>query len=164
MGRKTKVTVEEKIRAIEDYLSGKRFVSQICFELQTHCRSFYDWLRKYQSHGKQGLQIMRKNTFYSEVTKLQAITDYAKGIGSLDQICNKYDISNHTILLKWIKKYNGHEITKSHNALGDRSMTKGRITTYEERVTIVAFCIENNDNYKLTSERFQVSYQQVYTW
>jgi transposase len=43
-------------------------------------------------------------------------------------------------------------------------MAKGRQTTYEERIEIVAFCVENNDNYQLTSERFKVSYQQVYTW
>ena len=43
-------------------------------------------------------------------------------------------------------------------------MTKCRKTTYNERVEIVAFCIENNDNYQLTSNKYKVSYQQVYTW
>lgn len=43
-------------------------------------------------------------------------------------------------------------------------MTKGRKTTYNEKVEIVAFCIENNDNYQLTSDKYKVSYQQVYTW
>ena len=42
-------------------------------------------------------------------------------------------------------------------------MTKGRKITYNERVEIVAFCIENNDNYQLTSNKYKVSYQQVYT-
>lgn len=31
MGRKTKVPIEEKLRAIEDYLSGKSGTSQICY-------------------------------------------------------------------------------------------------------------------------------------
>ncbi|MDB0440454.1 hypothetical protein C4R89_13155 [Clostridioides difficile] len=43
-------------------------------------------------------------------------------------------------------------------------MAKGRKTTYDEKVEIVAFCIENNDNYQLTSDKYKVSYQQVYTW
>ena len=43
-------------------------------------------------------------------------------------------------------------------------MTKGRKTTYDERIEIVAFCIENNDNYQLTSDKYKVSYQQVYSW
>lgn len=43
-------------------------------------------------------------------------------------------------------------------------MAKGRKTTYDEKIEIVAFCIENNDNYQLTSDKYKVSYQQVYTW
>ena len=33
-----------------------------------------------------------------------------------------------------------------HNLKGDKHMTSGRKTTYEERVEIVSLCIENNDN------------------
>lgn len=163
MGRKAKILINEKLRAVEDYLSGKRGTSQICFELQIHRRSFFDWIRKYQLQGEQGLQPLCNNKFYSEALKLQAIKDYIEGQGSLDQICNKFNISGHPVLLKWIKKYNGHETFTSHNSLGDKHMTKGRKTSYEERVEIVAFCIANNDNYQTTADKFQVSYQQVYT-
>jgi transposase len=34
-------------------------------------------------------------------------------------------------------------------------MTKGRKTTYEERVEIVKHCIENNYNYTETSQKYQ---------
>lgn len=40
-------------------------------------------------------------------------------------------------------------------------MTKGRKTTFEERVEIVQYCIKHNHNYAETSEKFSVSYQQV---
>jgi len=43
-------------------------------------------------------------------------------------------------------------------------MTNGRKTTYEERVEIVAFCMDNSKNYHLTAEKFKVSYQQLYGW
>lgn len=43
-------------------------------------------------------------------------------------------------------------------------MTKGRKTTYEERIEIVSFCIENHKNYQLTVDTYQVSYQQIYSW
>ncbi len=36
-------------------------------------------------------------------------------------------------------------------------MTKSRATTFEERIEIVKDCIENNYNYTITSEKFQVS-------
>jgi hypothetical protein len=34
----------------------------------------------------------------------------------------------------------------------------------EERAEIVAFCIENNKNYTLTVEKYNISYQQIYSW
>jgi len=43
-------------------------------------------------------------------------------------------------------------------------MTKGRATTYNERVEIVKFCIEHQNKYAEAAQKFQVSYQQVYSW
>lgn len=164
MGRKEKIIVAKKITAVEDYLTGKKGVTQICLELQVSKGSFRNWLRKYQLNGVQGLQCYKKNTYYPESLKLQAISDYEKGIGSLNDLCNKYNISSYGILQQWIKKYNGHNRVKSHNSRGDKNMIIGRKTSYEERVKIVSFCIQNNENYQLTSEKYKVSYQQVYTW
>lgn len=164
MRRKSKFLVEEKFKAVEDYLSGKRGISQICFDMKIHKSSLDDWIRKYKDQGKQGLQTLSRNTHYPQAIKLQAVKDYLDGLGSARQICSKYSISSHGVLRDWIKKYNGHGEFKSHNSQGDKYMTKGRKTTYEERTEIVAFCVENNDNYHLASEHFKVSYQQVYTW
>ena len=43
-------------------------------------------------------------------------------------------------------------------------MTKARKTTFDERIEIVEFCIENDKNYALTMEKYSVSYQQIYLW
>lgn len=43
-------------------------------------------------------------------------------------------------------------------------MTNGRKTTYDERIAIVKFCIEHQNDYIETAQKYQVSYQQVYTW
>mgnify|MGYP000922296991 CR=1 FL=1 len=43
-------------------------------------------------------------------------------------------------------------------------MTKGRNTTFEERIEIVKYCIEHARNYNETAEEYQVSYQQVRSW
>ena len=40
-------------------------------------------------------------------------------------------------------------------------MTKGRKTTFEERIEIVQYCIAHDHNYAETAENYQVSYQQV---
>ncbi|WP_117407386.1 helix-turn-helix domain-containing protein [Ruminiclostridium papyrosolvens] len=65
--------INEKLRAIEDYLSGKRGPSQICFELQISKKSFSDWLRIYRLHREQGLQTLSNNKLYSEAIKSQAV-------------------------------------------------------------------------------------------
>jgi transposase-like protein len=60
-------------------------------------------------------------------------------------------------------KYNGHEELKT-SGRGGTIMTKGRKTTYDERIEIVKHCIENDNNYNKTAEKYKVSYQQVRIW
>ena len=43
-------------------------------------------------------------------------------------------------------------------------MTKGRKTTWKERIQIVLDCLENGKDYQKTAETYEVSYQQVYQW
>ena len=43
-------------------------------------------------------------------------------------------------------------------------MKQGRETTQEERTAIVRECLENGCNYGETAIKYNVSYQQVYTW
>ena len=43
-------------------------------------------------------------------------------------------------------------------------MTHGRKTSFEERVEIVQYCIEQQNNYVETARKYKVSYQQVYSW
>lgn len=43
-------------------------------------------------------------------------------------------------------------------------MKQGRETTQEERIAIVKDCLENGSNYGETAIKYNVSYQQVYTW
>lgn len=40
-------------------------------------------------------------------------------------------------------------------------MTKGRKTTFDERVEIVKYCITHDRNYTETSEKYGISYQQA---
>ena len=40
-------------------------------------------------------------------------------------------------------------------------MTKGRKTTFEQRVEIVQYCISHTHNYAETAEKYGISYQQV---
>lgn len=164
MSRKGKFSALEKQSVVEDYLSGRKNISQICSAMQIHDRSFYSWLQKYQMFGAEGLATAKKNKHYPKTVKLQAVKDYLNGKASQDELCRQYGILAHSTLHQWIKKYNGYEAFKSHNSQGDKRMTKGRKTSYEEKIEIVSFCIANDDNYQAAADKFQVSYQQVYTW
>ena len=164
MSRKSKVSTEIKVQAVEDYLRDIKSLSEISNELNIYKSAISAWVRKYKTFGKEGLLNKGYNTSYSAQLKTQAVIDYLDGKGSLDDICIKYKISAIGILQQWVKKYNGHKIFKSHSTKGDKLMTNGRKTTYEERIEIVSFCIANAHDYNLTSNKFNVSYQQVYTW
>ena len=90
---------------------------------------------------------------------------YLNGEGSHAAICKKYGILSRTQLQTWIKMYNGHEELRPSRGRGsDIYMTKGRPTTYEERIEIVSFCIERGNDYTATVEKYGVSYQQIYSW
>ncbi|MFD1448989.1 helix-turn-helix domain-containing protein [Oceanobacillus profundus] len=43
-------------------------------------------------------------------------------------------------------------------------MTKGRKTTWEERIEIAVYCLENEKDYQEATDKYKVSYQQVYQW
>lgn len=164
MSRKGSYTLSEKLRAIADYVSGEKGVTQICTEMTINIAAFYEWLRKYNDIGESSLIVSKKNKQYPDSIKLNAVKDYLDGKGSLRTICSIYEISTHHVLRDWIKAYNSHKTFKSHSKQGDRIMTNGRKTTYGERIEIVSFCISNNEDYQMTADKFKVSYQQVYTW
>ena len=165
MGRKAKIPSKVKLKVVEDYLAGKITVIKTATELGVNKNTIRAWIRIYKTFGPQGLITSKTNTFYNSAIKLRAVEDYLKGTGSFSDICMRYSISAPSVLERWIKQYNnGHKIFKSQNNKGDKIMTNGRKTTYKERIEIVAFCIANAHDYNLTANKFNVSYQQVYTW
>ena len=47
-------TPEERLRAVEDYLSGKRSSTQICQDLKLKSRhNIQEWVWLYQKHGEE---------------------------------------------------------------------------------------------------------------
>ncbi len=164
MGRKSIISDAQKIESVKSYLSGAEGMSSLCRKLQVHKSSFKKWVVRYKSDGEAGLKHSSKNNHYPVELKISIVKEYLNGLGSLRDLCVKYHISSGTVLSNWIKKYNSHELMKFRNSSGGKFMTSGRKTNYEERVEIVSFCIANNENYQVTSEKYKVSYQQVYTW
>jgi transposase-like protein len=127
-------------------------------------QTLQDWIRKYETFGIEGF-LPSGNEKYSKGTKERAVNAYLNGEGSQAYICRKFKIKDRKTLRTWIKVYNSHrELRPSRGRGSDIYMTKGRNTTYEERVEIVSYCIEHGNDYTAAIEKYGVSYQQIYSW
>ena len=157
---KMKVSVEDKVYAVNLYLDGKESQTRVASMFDVSLASVQQWIRNYQSMGMDAFTL-KGNKKYSKELKEQAVLDYLAGYGSQDDICKKYGIRSKAKLQDWIKKYNGHEELKSSGTGGTLIMTKGRKTTFDERIEIIQYCIAHDHNYAETAEKYQVSYQQA---
>lgn len=164
MGRKAKVSYEQKLYAVKTYLAGQDSINHLANILGVDFETVKQWICSFQSFGANGLLTVSKNFVYSEDLKLLAVKDYLSGTGSQQDICKKYGIRAKRQLQDWIKKYNSHEKIKSSRTGGKPIMTNGRSTSFEERIEIVKYCIENGRNYNETAAKYKVSYQQVRSW
>ena len=154
------ISPEEKIEWVEKIIQNKESVYSVASKIGVHPSSIDTWVRNYKSIGTEA--FFRKGwTKRSSAEKKAAVEDYLAGKGSLRDVCAKYKITDTYQLRTWIKQYNGHEILKDSGTGGSPIMTKGRKTTFEERVEIVQYCIKYNHNYAETAEKFSVSYQQA---
>ena len=164
MSRKSKLSTEEKIWIVELHLSGKSSRKEIQRTYGLGRSTLSNWVKSYQKRATYGLIPAPHNKKYSAEIKLQAVTDYLAGGGSLSEICEKYNISREGVLSQWVKRYDKHGVFKHPNNGGAIYMLKGRETTLDERIEIVSFCIANNNDYGQTIEKYNVSYQQIYGW
>lgn len=163
--RKSKIHRELKIEYVEKYNAGEISIKDICGKLGATDTTVRVWVKNYKTFGASNIEKGSVNTKYSKETKLAAVRDYLAGKGSLQDICDNHRIRSSKQLRGWIKLYNGHNDLRSIG--GKRSeicMTKGRSTTLDERIVIVSYCISLNKDYTATMEKYEVSYQQIYSW
>lgn len=142
------------------YIDGKTSQRIIADQLGVSLASVQQWISNYKSLGADAF-LATKNKHYSAELKLSAVQDYLSGFGSQQTICEKYGIRSKSKLQKWIKKYNGHEELRASGTGGYSIVTKGRKTTFDDRVEIVQYCIAHEHNYAEAAEKYQISYQQA---
>lgn len=160
----SKNNVDEIIKAVERYKNGETSQGAEAKRLGVSQQTFQDWIRKHETFGIDGFEHTGHRNYPRELKK-SAVNAYLSGEGSQASICKKYGISSRTQLQNWIKMYNGHrELRPSGGRGSDIYMTKGKATTYEERIEIVSYCIEHGNDYTATIEKYGVSYQQIYSW
>ena len=162
---KRRISTERKVDIVEKYLRGDTTLLLASQELGIGLSTFHEWVSKYQTFGLDGLATGKRHLQYTAEEKTAAVEEYLQQRCSQDAICRKYKIKDRKTFRRWIKVYNSHRELRSNRGRGSEFyMTKGRTTTYEERVEIVSYCIEHDHDYCATMEKYGVSYQQIYSW
>ena len=162
---KVKIGAEEKLKAVEAYESGEMSFGEVVAVYKIRASTFQSWIRNYKVFGREGLLPKSKQKAYSRELKIAAVQEYLGGGGSQAEICRKYKIYSRRQLRNWIKQYNGHKEMRSNRGRGrEIYMTSGRKTTFEERVEIVSYCVEQGNDYAAAIEKYGISYQQIYSW
>lgn len=154
----------EKLAILQELETGQATCVEIAKKYDISVTTLVKWRHRYELYGYEGLEIKTHFNKYSPELKLQAVQDYLSGEYSQYQIIDKYKIASRTQLARWINKYNNHSSFKSYPSEGAKAMTKGRTTSWQERIEMVLYCLSHNHDYQNTSEKYQVSYQQVYQW
>jgi transposase len=157
-------SLKEKIKIINDFKNETYSISELESIYNTDNVTIYDWVYKFERYGVEGLKESSSWRKYSKELKIQAVKDYLSGDFSLREVTRKYEIPSTSTLRQWIKKYNGHRELKDTGKGRSNSMTKGRKTTWKERIEIVQDALGNGKNDQQTAEHHQVSYHQVYQW
>jgi len=156
-------SASEKFAILQEIESGQIGVKAAAKKYGIPKTTLVKWRRRYEVYGYEGLERQTRNRSYSAELKLQAVQDYLYGGLSQYQVIDKYKIASRTQLSNWVKKYNGHSSLKTYKGEA-KAMTKGRSTTWQERIDIVLYCLAHHHDYQKTADQYQVSYQQVYQW
>lgn len=156
----SKISPEDKVFYCQQILSGNMSKEHIAKITEVAPASVYMWVKMYESMGVEAF-TRNGNKTYSKELKVRAVEEYLMGKDSQYGICKKYGIKSTALIRKWILQYNGHEDFTVLKTGGKFVMTKGRKTTFNERIEIVQYCIAHEHNYKDTAEKYTISYQQA---
>lgn len=155
-----KYSPERKLQIIQEALQGTESIAALAKKYEISDATLSQWISNYNAIGTKAFL----NNGWAKRTseeKEAAVLAYLNNEGTIREICKRFQISDTHTLRNWILKYNSHEKLKASGTGGTPIMTKGRKTTFEERVEIVQYCISHTHNYAETAEKFGVSYQQA---
>jgi len=164
MSRKSKYSKEEKVQILMEYENGTSGIKIISKKYNIDRTTIKNWMWKYHNYGINSLINSKHNKSYSREFKEKIVLEYLSGDSSQKDLAIKYNLSDKSLVRRWLKIYNSHRRLKSSGKGMKKSMTKGKKTTWKERIDIVLFCLKNDFDYAKTADKYEVSYQQVYQW
>ena len=162
MSKRSKYSSEEKYQILMKYIEGEMSASQLTKEYKISSFTLRSWRDKYELYGMDGLEESHSWKEYSNELRLSAIQDYLSGKYSKLEICRKFKVSRGALEV-WIKNYNNHKETRQTHRRKSL-MINSRKLSFEEKVEAVHLCIKNGHDYPAVMEKYQISYQQIYSW
>ena len=161
MRKNKRLSYEEKLLICTIYEKGEGSLRQLASQFGVSKSAIEVLIFKYSTFGAEALRMQGMNQSYTETLKNEVVESYRNGAGSYYDLALKYGIRNPSLIARWVLGYNNIKTTHSESGGID---IMGRKTTLDERVKIVEYLIQNEFDYQGTSLKFEVSYQQVYTW
>ncbi|MDB7086604.1 MULTISPECIES: helix-turn-helix domain-containing protein [Enterococcus] len=165
MSKRSPYSPKEKYQIISEVMGGRCSVNSITKKYSLSNGTIESWIHKYNEEGLEGLKEAKTWKRYDREQKQKAILAVLNKEMSLRQATLLFQISSHSVLRKWISSYTKGETLKfTSKGSVPKTMTKGRKTTYQERIEIAQYTIANELNYAQSIEKYDISYQQVYSW
>lgn len=161
MGRKSKFSKEVKINACKKYKAVKGSFGSIAKEVGCAESVLRKWYYDYINHGDSIFDEKPLNSSYTVELKLEVIDEIKKS--SIRAASSKFGISV-SVVRKWFLSYNNGETIKDYSPCSEVYTMKARKTTFEERIDIVKYVLENNNDYKGAAATYSVPYASIYQW
>lgn len=164
---KIRYSLEEKIKACQQYLTGQKSASQLAVELQLGKggdSTIVIWARMFIANGPSAFSVSGEKRSYSKELKLKVVNEYLGSKASLRDLAVKYNIRDKKTIRSWIKNYNSHIELKDYDPKSEVYMTNTLKTTLEERIKIVKDCLEHDRDIKSTAIKYGCKYAQLYQW
>ena len=123
MSRGSKLTDEERIAAVQEYLEGRGSYEAIAKKYGIALQTLRQKVIYAKTNGIESIRISHTNKQYSAETKLKAVTEYLNGKGSQVEICRRYHISDTKVFRRWISCYNSTVYNLRQKSMGSRGAT-----------------------------------------
>ena len=167
MGRKPKYTIEQKVKACEEYLNCVKPAMKIAHELgmiNDDGTRIVRWANLYKAHGRSIFINDGHNKVYSKEFKEKVVKEYLNGEGSSYDLAIKYSITSSSIIRGWVRKYNNHIEFEDYDPHPEVYMADTLKVSKQEKIEIIKWCLEHNRDIKSTAAHFKGNYAQIYQW
>lgn len=133
---KNKYPIELKIEVAKAYLDGKGSTYSLAQKYEVGRKSVEVWTKKYCEHGESAFYKKPGNAKYTSEFKMMCVEKVLSGVGNVDDIVAKYNISARSVLLSWISKYNANRELKDYDPKREVYMAEARRKTTIEKAFV----------------------------